>query len=152
MFAEIVNGTASSIIRYAATGMTVHVVHTEMDEIARVVDFNDALRVLGLRTGQKFPKHVDHYLPRRMTEYLIKDDPHFFAPVVFTDRGKRQVSFDVRGICRVAGAGSLTHHVKAKHRTIHERCKVFAVANMHMHLSRVIDDATFMHRAGNDYE
>ena len=152
MFAEIVNGTASSIIRYSATSMTVHVVHTELDDIARVVDFKDALRVAGLRTGQKFPKRIDHYMPRRMTEYLIEDDPHFFEPVVFNIRDKRQVSFDVRGICRVVSAGLLARHIKAKHRTIHERCKVFADSCMRIHLSRVIDDATFRHRPPNDYE
>ena len=152
MFAKIVEGTASSIIRYSVVSMTVHVVHTELDEIARVVDFKDALRVVGLRTGQKFPKRIDHYMPRRMTEYLDESDPHFFEPVVFTDRGKRQVSFDVRGICRVASAGLLTRHIKAKHRTIHEFCKVFADSCMRVHLSRVIDDVTFIHRAGNDYE
>ena len=152
MYANIINSTASANIFYAATGMTVHVVYTEIDALVRVVDFNDALRVLGLRTGQKFPKHIDHYLPRRMTEYLDESDPHFFEPIVFTDCNKRQISFDTRGICRVASAGLLTHHIKAKHRTIHERCKVFAEASMRTHLSRIIDNATFKHRAGDEYE
>ena len=152
MHANIINGTVRADIFYAATGMAVHVVYTEIDALVRVVDFNDALRVLGLRTGQEFPKRIDHNLPKRMTEYLIEDDPHYFAPVVFTDRGKQQVSFDVRGICRVASAGLLAHRILAKHRTIHERCKVFADASMRTHLSRIIDNATFRHRAGNEYE
>lgn len=142
MFAKIVEGTASSIIRYAATSMTVHVVQTEIDEVVRVVAFNDALRVLGLRTSRPFPKPMDQYLPKRMTEYLVRDNPHFFEPIVFNVRDKRQVSFDTRGICHVASAGFLARHIKAKHRTIHEQCKVFADANMYMHLKTAIDNAT----------
>ena len=141
MLAKIVEGTASSIIRYAATGMAVNVVQTEMDKAVRVVDFRAALRVLGLRTSRLFPKHIDRYLPRRMTEYLNENDPHFFEPIIFTDRNRRQIAFDTRGICRVAGAGALSRHIKAKHRTIHEQCKVFAVANMYMPLQTTIDNA-----------
>ena len=152
MIAKIVEGTEDAILRYAHYHIRVNVVYTEWEHLSRVVNVRDAIRLLGLSPVSSPPKTLDRFLPKRVLKQLTGDYTHVFEPIRFIDgRNIRQVSFDVRGLYRVASAVVSTHHIKARHRVMRECCKLFDDYRSKIDLDSSIDKAT-RYKIGDKHE